>query len=62
MEHQPRNEGVWPFNYHRVNQPWQIGTCASMSLRFVCTNVVSDSGGPFCICTGVDSKFSFAGI
>ena len=45
-EHQPRDEGVWRFNYHPVNQPWQIGARASMGLRFVCTNGVSDSGGP----------------
>ena len=47
-EQQPRDKGVWPFNYHPVNQPWLIGACASTGLRFVCTNGVSDSGGLRC--------------
>ena len=46
VEHQPHDEGVWPFNYHTVNQPWQIGAGASMGLRIVCTNGVPDRCGP----------------
>ena len=40
-DYQPRDEGVWPFSYHPVNEHWQIGACAAMSLRFIRANGVS---------------------
>ena len=43
-DYQPRDEGVWPFSYHPVNEHWQIGACAAMSLRFIRANGVSAGG------------------
>ena len=44
-DYQPREQRVWPFSYHPVNEHWQIGACAVMGLRYVCANGVS-AGGP----------------
>ena len=44
-DYQPREQRVWPFSYHPVNEHWQIGACAAMGLRYVCANGVS-AGGP----------------
>ena len=41
----PREQRVWPFRYHPVNEHWQISACAVMGLRYVCSNGVS-AGGP----------------
>ena len=43
-DYQPRDEGVWPFSYHPVNEHWQIGACPAMSLRFIRANGVSAGG------------------
>ena len=43
-DYHPRDEGVWPFSYHSVNEHWQTGACIAMGLRFVCPNGVSASG------------------
>ena len=51
----PRKDGVWPFQFHSVDQQWQRNACSTLGIDFIQPNGLSP-GGPTVPLTRPDPK------